>query len=58
MDRNSANSISKITEKLHEDTDNIYEALMDEDHEEASKLLDSMAESIKHLKTNLKEDEI
>jgi len=58
MDRNKVKSITNITDKLHEETDNIYENLMDENHEKASDSIDIMIESLKHLKTNLKEDEI
>lgn len=58
MDKNSAKSISRITETLHEDTDQIFESLMDEEFTEASKSIDSMIESLKHLKTNLKNYEV
>tara|TARA_R110000851_G_C13050314_1_gene563019 strand:- start:1103 stop:1279 length:177 start_codon:yes stop_codon:yes gene_type:complete len=54
MDKNSAKSINNITGGLHDDIDSIYEDLMDENFKEASKSLDSMMETIKHLKTNMK----
>lgn len=58
MDKNKANSITNITEGLHTEVDNIYESLMDEETKEASVSIEKMMESLKHLKTNLKKDEI
>lgn len=58
MDKNRVSSINNVTNNLHDETDKIYESLMDEDFDEASKSIDTMVESLKHLKTNLKEDEI
>ena len=58
MDKNRVGSINNITNNLHDETDKIYESLMDEDFNEASKSIDTMVESLKHLKTNLKKDEI
>lgn len=58
MDKNSAKSINNITRNLHDEVDTIYESLMDEDFKEATKALDAMAETIKHLKTNLKKYEV
>lgn len=58
MDVNKINSISKITNNLHDEIDAIYEGLMDEDFKETSQAIDTVIESLKHLKTNLKEDEI
>ena len=58
MDKNSAKSITKITESLHEEANQIFESLMEEEFAEASKNIDSMMESLKHLKTNLKEYEV
>lgn len=58
MDKNKVNSINNITKNLHDETNKIYENLMDEDVKEASKSVDNMLESLKHLKTNLKTDEI
>lgn len=54
MDKNSANSITAIANSLHDETNSIFESLMDEDFEGASKSVDSMIESLKHIKTNLK----
>ena len=58
MDKNSAKSISRITQNLHDEISKIFEDLMDEDFKNALKSIDSMIESLKHLKTNLKEYEI
>jgi len=58
MDKNSAKSINTITTNLHDDVDKLFEDLMDEDFASAGKALDSMMESIKHLKTNIKTYEI
>lgn len=58
MDKNSANSISKITEGLHEEVTVVYEHLMDEEYREASRVIDNMVGALKHLKTNLKKYEI
>ncbi len=58
MDKNKVASINNITKNLHDETDKIYENLIDEDIKEASKSVDTMLESLKHLKTNLKTDEI
>lgn len=53
MDKNKVKSIVKITENLHDEIDQVYESLMDEDFKEASKTIDTLVESLKHLKTNL-----
>lgn len=58
MDENSAKSISNITQSLHTEIDKVYEDLMDEDFENALKSIDSAIESLKHIKTNLKEYEV
>jgi len=58
MDKNKVNSINSITNGLHDETNKIYESLMDEDFDEASKSIDTMVESLKHLKTNLKDNEV
>lgn len=58
MDRNKVKSIVSITDALHDETTKIYESLMDNELQEASDSIDAMIESLKHLKTNLKEDEI
>lgn len=57
MDKNKVNSISRITNSLHDEADKIYEGLMDDDFNEVSKSIDTMVESLKHLKTNLKNNE-
>jgi len=58
MDRIKAKSISKITENLHDETNKIYEALMDSEFKEAEESIDGMIESLKHLKTNMKQNEV
>jgi hypothetical protein len=58
MDGNKVKSINNITGNLHDEVDKIYENLMDEDTANTSKSIDSMVESLKHLKTNLKTDDI
>jgi len=58
MDRIKAKSISKITEGLHDEATKIYEALMDSEFKEAEESIDSMIESLKHLKTNMKQNEV
>lgn len=54
MDKNKVNSISRITSNLHDETDSIYEALMDNDLKDAGTAIDNMVETLKHLKSNLK----
>ena len=58
MDANQINSIAKITGNLHDEVDAIYEGLMDEDTKEVVTTIDALIESLKHLKTNLQEDEV
>lgn len=58
MDENNAKSITTITNGLHKEVDKIFDDLMSEDFKSASKSLSIMAESIKHLKTNLKNYEV
>jgi len=58
MDKNKVKSISRITSNLHDETDTIYEALMDNEFKEAGDAIDNMTESLKHLKSNLKENEV
>lgn len=58
MDKNKIASINNITGNLHDETNKIYESLIDGDFGEASKSIGIMVESLKHLKTNLKVDEI
>tara|TARA_B110000259_G_scaffold187456_1_gene241739 strand:- start:349 stop:525 length:177 start_codon:yes stop_codon:yes gene_type:complete len=58
MDANKVKSINNITGNLHDEVDKIYENLMDEDTADTGKAIDSMVESLKHLKTNLKRDDI
>tara|TARA_R110000782_G_scaffold12246_5_gene36994 strand:+ start:1606 stop:1782 length:177 start_codon:yes stop_codon:yes gene_type:complete len=58
MDANKVKSINNITGNLHDEVDKIYENLMDEDTADTGKAIDSMVESLKHLKTNLKTDDI
>ena len=58
MDVNKIKSINNITGNLHDEVDKIYENLMDEDTVDTNKTIDSMVESLKHLKTNLKTDDI
>jgi len=54
MDKNKVKSISRITGNLHDETDKIYEALMDNESKEAEDAINSMMDSLKHLKANLK----
>lgn len=58
MDKNKVKSISRITSNLHDETDSIYEALMDNDLKDAGTAIDNMVETLKHLKSNLKENEV
>lgn len=58
MDKNRATSIKNIVDSLHRDTDKIYIAILEEDFKGASKNLADMEEALKHLKQNLKIDEI
>jgi hypothetical protein len=58
MDANKIKSINSITGSLHDEVDKIYEDLMDESTADTSKSIDSMVESLKHLKHNLKTDDI
>jgi hypothetical protein len=58
MDANKVKSINNITGDLHDEIDKIYENLMDEDTADTKKTIDSMVESLKHLKHNLKTDDI
>ena len=58
MDRNKVKSITNIADNLHEEINSIYEALIDNELKDAETAINRMIESLKHLKTNLKEDEI
>lgn len=58
MDKNKLKSICNITENLHNETDKVYESLMENDSQGALDAIDVMVESLKHLKTNLQEDDI
>ena len=58
MDKNKVKSITNITGNLHDGVDQIYENLMDGNLQDISTAIDSMVESLKHLKHNLKIDEI
>lgn len=58
MDKNKAVSINGITNSLHDGVDDIYESLMDGEFKEVSVLIDAMVESLKHLKSNIINDEV
>lgn len=58
MDKNKIRSICNITNNLHDETDKVYESLMDGEVKEASKAIDTMMESLKHLKENLRKDDV
>jgi flagellin-specific chaperone FliS len=58
MDKNKVKSISSLSDNLHDEVNKIYEALMDNEFKEANDSIDIMMESLKHLKTSLKEDEV
>lgn len=58
MDRNRVRSITNITDDLHDKVDKIYEDILDENFKDAEESIDSMNESLKQLKQNLKVDEI
>jgi|GEM_PF-4301658 len=58
MDKNRIKSIKAITDDLHDKTDDIFDDIMGEDFHSASKSILKMEESLKHLKQNLKVDEI
>jgi hypothetical protein len=58
MDKNKVKSINNITGSLHDEVNKIYENLMDEDTADTKQSIDSMMESLKHLKHNLKTDDI
>ena len=58
MDKNKIRSICNITNNLHDETDKVYESLMDGEVKEASDAIDTMMESLKHLKENLRKDDV
>lgn len=58
MDKNRLNSITKVMEDLHDRVNDIYESILEEDFDKATESVTKMEISIKHLKQNLKVDEI
>lgn len=58
MDKNKVKSIVSITENLHDEATKIYESLMDNELQIASDAIDAMMESLKHLKSSLKTDDL
>ena len=58
MDKNRLNSITKVMEDLHDRVNDIYESILEEKFDKATDLVNKMEISIKHLKQNLKVDEI
>lgn len=58
MDRNRATHIETVVDDLHEKTNGIHIAILQENFETAKNILTEMEESLKHLKENLKVDEI
>lgn len=46
-------SIYHLTSEIHNDIDNVYEALMDEDDKEAVKNIDEAVGKLKDLKGNI-----
>lgn len=58
MDKNRIKSIKNITNDLHNKLDDIFEDIMSEDFDTAAKSVSVMEEQLKHLKQNLKIDEI
>tara|TARA_R100000541_G_scaffold57994_1_gene68624 strand:+ start:1027 stop:1203 length:177 start_codon:yes stop_codon:yes gene_type:complete len=58
MDKNRLNSITKVMEDLHDRVNDIYESILEENFDKATESVTKMEISIKHLKQNLKVDEI
>lgn len=58
MDRNRATNIENIVDDLHAKTNGIHMAILQENFEGATEMVTEMEESLKHLKQNLKVDEI
>lgn len=58
MDKNRINSIENIVDELHSKTNGIHMAILQENFEGANELVTDMEESLKHLKQNLKIDDI
>lgn len=58
MDKNRLNSITKVMEDLHDRVNDIYESILEENFDKAMESVTKMENSIKHLKQNLKVDEI
>jgi hypothetical protein len=51
-------AISKLTEELHENVASIYEDLVDEEYTSAEATVEETIERLKHLKINIRKDEI
>lgn len=58
MDRNKIKQVDNMMEVLHGNIDGIHSNIMRENFSRANELVTEMEESLKHLKQNLKVDEI
>lgn len=51
-------TINSLTNEYHDDVANLGEELVDQNPKEAIKIIDSLTTKLRHLKQNLKNDEI
>lgn len=58
MNETQLRSINSITNELHDDVANIGEEVIDREIPKAISLIDSLIGKLKHLKFNLRRDEI
>lgn len=58
MDRNKRKQVDNIMERLHGKLDGVHSNIMRENFGRANELVIEMEEEFKHLKQNLKVDEI
>jgi hypothetical protein len=57
MEKNKYNSIYSLTDELHNDITDIYEAMMDDEFDIAVKLIEITRGKLKDLKDNIFKDE-
>lgn len=58
MDKNRNKQIENVVSKFYEDMGEVHELILEEKFDEATKKVNELEASLKHLKQNLKVDEI
>ena len=57
MERLKFSWVVPLTDSLYDDVDDIYESLMDEDHPETIRLINSLGRKIRELKKNIQKND-